>query len=250
MDNQQELNERVNALWAQLPVTNNLDEKFYAWVSHGKLNKFRNLVNEYPLMKEIAQIDQTIILGPVYNYHPDMIYYLVKELGLDPDFRRIEDVNRTILMVLLRHHHTEHRNVNLPNTEKFKRKIKTLEMLILAGADLDAIDLLGNTPLHYAISHIETRDIVATDRAPQAIEILLKSGADPNKQNFHGQTPLHKLLQKTQIPLVILLPTIELLIQYGAQENITDSAGNTPRTLVLSRSPLSAVADPIAKHLP
>ncbi|CEP01139.1 hypothetical protein PBRA_008451 [Plasmodiophora brassicae] len=55
-------------------------------------------------------------------------------------------------------------------------------LLIDHGADVDAVDGGGSTPLHYAAQYGRT-DIV---------EELLKSGANINRQNKQGRTPLHE----------------------------------------------------------
>mgnify|MGYP001206222351 CR=1 FL=1 len=56
-------------------------------------------------------------------------------------------------------------------------------MLIKAGADVNAVDEAGNTPLMYAI---QCRDL-------RMIDLLINEGhADPNLGNTLGETPLSK----------------------------------------------------------
>ena len=53
-------------------------------------------------------------------------------------------------------------------------------MLLGAGAETNARDQKGNTPLHFAASSGEHK----------LVEVLLAHGADPNAQNDEGKTPL------------------------------------------------------------
>lgn len=54
-------------------------------------------------------------------------------------------------------------------------------LLLNAGADRDAQNTYGNTPLHIAC--LNGQQLVCQD--------LINAGADPEAVNFQGQTPLH-----------------------------------------------------------
>lgn len=232
-----ELNKKINALWAQLPSELDLDEKFYARIMTGKTDKLRVIVEQYPLLKEIAKTDQSILLGPVYNYQPAMIQYLVNKLGLDTEFRRREGAfERTLLLEVLHQHHTSHRNVNLSPEKKFDLKCATIKMLLDLHANIQATDCFGNAALHYAITNIQHIDVVTTNNAERIIKILLKNQADPNQQNNVGKTSLHTLLCLNQFSLDLIEPLIKLLIDHGAREDIGDKIGLTPKIMILQRS--------------
>lgn len=80
------------------------------------------------------------------------------------------------------------------------------------GANPNAMDEYGNTPLHYAV-HIGSKEIA---------NLLLQFHADPNIQNKKGKTPLHIAAQVDNDYL------IRRLLLYGANPNIKDNEGNTP----------------------
>jgi hypothetical protein len=63
----------------------------------------------------------------------------------------------------------------------------TIECLLTAGANPNAIDRRGVTPLHRAVR----------TRCAAAVHVLLDSGADARQINARGSTPLHLAVQTT-----------------------------------------------------
>jgi cytohesin len=86
------------------------------------------------------------------------------------------------------------------------------EVLLKAGADVNAKAKDGWTPLHIAVSR-EQREVG---------ELLLANHADPNAKNNEGQTPLHLAVQSGQRELA------ELLLANKADPNERDNQGRTP----------------------
>ena len=56
-----------------------------------------------------------------------------------------------------------------------------VEMLLAAGAEIEARDEYGETPLHRAAQWSGN---------PAVVELLLSAGADPNARDHNGDTPL------------------------------------------------------------
>ena len=92
---------------------------------------------------------------------------------------------------------------------------EVIRLLLKAGADVNAKDEYGNTPLHPA----------AAGSTPEVISVLLKAGADVNaKDDEWGSTPLHNAALQNENPEVM-----SVLLKAGADVNAKDDEwGNTP----------------------
>lgn len=82
---------------------------------------------------------------------------------------------------------------------------KAAVLLIEIGADINAADGRGMTPLHYAA----TRNRLLTKH-------LIKAGADTGKKNKYGETPLDFAVKK------LYLPGIAALLAGGAEWTVTE----------------------------
>jgi ankyrin repeat protein len=67
------------------------------------------------------------------------------------------------------------------------RQVKTIRILLNAGADIHARDKNGATPLHRAVR----------TRCAAAVSCLLDAGADPIRKNTSGSTAFHLAVQNT-----------------------------------------------------
>jgi hypothetical protein len=68
-----------------------------------------------------------------------------------------------------------------------KRQVKTIRCLLDAGADVNAQDKNGATPLHRAVR----------TRCAAAVQCLFEAGSDPTRKNKNGSTPFHLAVQDT-----------------------------------------------------
>ena len=67
------------------------------------------------------------------------------------------------------------------------RQVKTIQCLLEAGADINAQDKNGASPLHRAVR----------TRCAAAVKCLLERGADAELKNKSGSTPFHLAVQNT-----------------------------------------------------
>ena len=86
-----------------------------------------------------------------------------------------------------------------------------------AGADVNAVDRGGSTPLHYAVGRIYNRTALSA-------RALVDAGADVNARDSRGGTPLHRAAGPVG-PLTDLL--VSLLVEAGADIHATDDGGRT-----------------------
>jgi ankyrin repeat protein len=88
---------------------------------------------------------------------------------------------------------------------------KTMKALIAAGANVNAADRSGNTPLIWAARAGQT----------EAVKVLLAAGADVNLKNLAGLTPLMDAARRGYSE------TSKLLLKKGADVNATTDYGLT-----------------------
>lgn len=107
-----------------------------------------------------------------------------------------------------------------------QRFVQGISLLLVSGADANAVDRHGKTPLHEAcadsavLSENEHRD----DTTRNCVKILVEAGSEVNARDSMGQTPLHIAAQSG------CCAAVEALLLRGAFE-VGDNMGNRPTHL-------------------
>ena len=96
--------------------------------------------------------------------------------------------------------------------------IKAVKQFLADGADVNAKDEDGDTPLH----HAENED------HKEIAELLIAKGADVNTKDEKGMTPLHDAVEEGYKEIV------ELLMANGANINSLNEDKKTPLDLLSS----------------
>jgi len=97
--------------------------------------------------------------------------------------------------------------------------VSDVQKLIRKGADPDAKDKHGWTPLHWAVENGKAEAVEA---------LLIEAGADPDTKDKDGWTPLHRAAAAEDWNRD---EKIKLLLNAGADPKAKNNDGRTPREL-------------------
>jgi cytohesin len=159
---------------------------------------------------------KALLEGGADPNHPD-------REGMSPLLRAVMQGTQPAVELLLAHKADP--NVGRPQDgwtplqEAAQREIKGIaQVLLKAGADVNAKGTYGFTPLHMAVSR----------KQREVTELLLANHADPNAKDNEGHTPLHLAVQSGEREMA------ELLLANKADPNERDKSGRTPLDLAKS----------------
>jgi ankyrin repeat protein len=108
-------------------------------------------------------------------------------------------------------------------------KPEIIYMLLEHGADIDAVDKKGMTPIQYVSNQ------------PETVKLLISKGANVNIQNASGATLLHSASGRGDSDLV------KILLSNGAKPNIRDNNGKTPLDIAIQKK-YTDIANVIKTH--
>jgi ankyrin repeat protein len=150
-----------------------------------------------------SQGASSILIYAATSGNPDMVRELLR---YRPNLEARDREGKTAVF-----HASEWRN-----DDEDGARVQCVRLLVEAGANVNARDNDGNTPLH---------ETFLTD----VEEELLKLGADVNARNSDGETPIFTTVDDDAIPL---------FIRYGADLTIRNNKGETVFEAAKNRGPV------------
>jgi ankyrin repeat protein len=148
--------------------------------------------------------------------------------GADVNAKNNEGKNPVVPLPLERLQFPYWRDKNeTPLHRMVRTNLEDLAKLLLSnGADVNALNSEGSTPLHYAVTMASLRK-----RGTGMAELLLAKGADVNAKDNEGKTPLHWVSGYVNVSDDM----VELLITNGADVNAKHNEGKTPLHWIIAR---------------
>lgn len=165
-------------------------------------------------MNKKADLSAALLKGP-YMENPAAVKILI-DAGADVNC--VGDYGRTLLFEAIYGAYMSEEGFKTEGGIHFTPyHIESIKLLIASGANVNARDENGNTPLHQAsMSFRGFTDL------PEIIRILIAAGAKVDARNNEGATPLMRAASCNAVE------NAEALIAAGADVNAKDNGGGTP----------------------
>lgn len=146
----------------------------------------------------------TVLHAAAEGARPEIVQFL---LSLGADAQAVDSSGKPVLSAIADDSLTSDPYYEQPTTDRIAA---TVRLMIRAGADVNAHDNYGWTPLHEAASRGLT----------EACELLLDAGADVNARTEHYETPLRRAMSAPDISLTQrnAKPVIALLRSRGGHK--------------------------------
>lgn len=142
-----------------------------------------------------------------------------------------------------------------------KKQVRSMEVLISAGADVNQQSFKGWTPLMAAVwqQNVESVNLLLKSKSnvnlcndqgmtalhwalmkanPEVTSLLLAAGASVKHRNMYGDTPLHSLVGSTNTTHQDIEAAIEMLLVAGSDLEARNNLGITPFLLSIHHNKL------------
>ena len=191
-------------------------------IEKGKYNQVRKLLDEgaNPSMKDHTK---TSALAVAIMDDRTAIANLLLDRGAKIDNVTATGASALHLAVVISYASTYDEQTKTYKHTPKPDQVALLKRLLDMGADPNATDGLGETPLHRA-----------AQKCPYAVNLLLEYGAKADVTDRYGSTPLHCIYWPTEgspkfnACVEALKESVSLLLEKGADVNARDSSGATP----------------------